>query len=348
MKVYIFGAGASLGSQEKQEMPDNHAAPLVDQLFDPKYEAYANEVYVSPAKIRAFKDKIGDTPLEPWLTAEWTRLGEPHGKETLAAGRKDFGDLALYIWRMMSTISRNSYSENNGYYLFLQKIVSNDHKDENAFVNFNYDTLLDKAMVKILGYDLSGELEKYTNVNYLKPHGSVNWFVDQRSSDDSVAPVDLWGGQTDVLFSRISGNMFKAEPIEKRMKILDPLNNNILDIDHFFSNSFGTGNYGYPLIMLPLSAKMYDLIKGFMERMEAEFDRIFSQATDIYVIGYRANDALFQRMISKASSSPKLHVVGRSTAKQVQDKILEINGAYLTRGEVYDKGFIDFIENGLV
>jgi hypothetical protein len=346
MKVYIFGAGASLASQGNQELSPKLTSPLVDQLFDPTYEVYASSVFVSKEKIRQLKSQIGDTSLEEWLTTEWVRIGEPHGKEALAAGRKTFGDLALYTWWLMCNVSL-TYSEVNGYRAFLQKLVEVDDKDENAFINFNYDLLLDKALVKELGYDLSGQLEKYTNVNYLKPHGSVNWFVNMRSTDSKIAQEDQAGGQHEVLLNRIAGSMFRGEPIDKTMKILDPLNTNLYNLRDFFRDTYGVGNYGFPLIMLPLSAKMHDLVTGFMDRMRAEFGRIFSQASDIYVIGYRANDELFREMVTLARRGTKLHVVGRSNAKEIQDAILSEPDTKLVAGNVYTDGFLDFIKNGM-
>ncbi len=88
---------------------------------------------------------------------------------------------------------------------------------------------------------------------------------------------------------------------------------------------------------------MNDLINGFIDRIRAEFYRIFKPATDIYVIGYRANDELFKEMMSYVSAGTKLHVVGRETARDIQSDLVQ-NIPKLVAGEVHTDGFIEFIK----
>jgi hypothetical protein len=343
MKVYIFGAGASLGSQDSQGITNKMLiSPLVDDLFNPRYETYASDVFLSPTRIRSMAQSVGDQSLEEWLSAEWTKLGEPHGKEALAYGRKLFGDLTLYIWWMMSNIS-GTYSEKNGYYEFLEKLRVIDDKEEQVFVNFNYDLLLDKALVKAYGYNLSGSITNYTTLNYLKPHGSVNWFLKRRSSDEKIERYDRIGDQLEVTLTRVASNMFKGDPIEKNMIVLNPLNTNLNSAHSTFDYTFDTGSYGFPLVMLPLASKMYDLVNDFMQVMNAEFARVFSQATEVYVIGYRANDDLFAKMTKHIRKGTVLNVVSRGTGKNIQENILNIQSKFV-KGKVYNEGFSDFIK----
>src|SRR2546421_4691879 len=51
---------------------------------------------------------------------------------------------------------------------------------EEAFgsVSFNYDTLLDKAIDRECECDLYGSLDNYIKSRLIKPHGSVNWFIN--------------------------------------------------------------------------------------------------------------------------------------------------------------------------
>lgn len=342
MKVYIFGAGASLGSQDLAIPETNLRAPLIDNLFDSQYQTHANEVNISPSRLNELKELIGDESLEEWLTKEWIKLGKAHSKEALAEGRKLFGDLALYVWWLMVKVS-TTYTESNGYHAFLQKLARIDDKDEKAFVNFNYDLLLDKALSRLYGYNLSSAIENYTTYNYLKPHGSVNWFVNKRSSDLRIPQEDSGWNQREILLNRIASNMFRGETMEKQLKILDPANIHLYNLGEFFTHIYTNGEYGFPLVLLPLSTKMDDLIDGFMDRMRAEFNRIFGPATDIYVIGYRANDTLFHEMVSHVGQDTRLHVVGRDTAKEIQTEILSANPK-LKAGDVFSAGFMDFIE----
>lgn len=341
MKVYIFGAGASLGSQEHQTISKDLKSPLVNELFSPIYERYASEVFLSPTRVRKLAAQLGDQSLEEWLSSEWIKLGEPHGNEALAYGRKLFGDITLYIWWMMANIS-GTYHETNMYHQFLEALARKDDKEEQAFINFNYDLLLDKALVKVYGYDLSGRITNYTTPNYLKPHGSVNWFLKKRTADQMLSQRDTTGNQLEVKLNRVASNMFNGSAIQKNMIVLDPLNANLSSIRNAFENTFESKSYGYPLVMLPLASKMYELVDDFIEVMHAEFARVFSQATEVYVIGYRANDDLFKKMVKHIRKETPLHVVGVSGAKALQDNILEMQQKF-SRGRVYDKGFADFV-----
>lgn len=341
MKIYIFGAGASLGSQDTSTLMPQLHAPLINNLFDSQYHSNAADIFVSTERIEELKQLIGDASVEEWLTKEWVKLQKPHGKEAIAMGRKLFGDLALYLWWTMVQVS-TTYSDANGYHKFLQKLGEVDDKDECAFVNFNYDLLLDKALNDVYGYSLAGRLDSYTNYNYLKPHGSVNWFVDKRETDRNISRRDLYGGY-EILLNRMASNMFTGEHISKQLTVLDPFNSNLYSLTSFFQFVFANGEYGFPVVLLPLSAKMYDLIDGFMERMRLEFVRIFGQATDVYVIGYRASDELFSEMTQSIPPNTKLHVVGRETADTIQEKILSTNSNFI-KGGVYSNGFMSFID----
>lgn len=342
MKIYIFGAGASRGSQPPHLLPEKRA-PLINDLFDDQYRAYANDVFVSPSRISELSAQIGDESLEEWLSKEWTKLGTLRGKESLAYGRKMFGELSLYIWWLMAKIS-TTYNEDNGYYLLLQKLAKRDDKEEQVFVNFNYDLLLDKALTKLYGYNLSSTLTNYTTLNYLKPHGSVNWFLKRRTSDIKVSAYDTRGNShLEVTLSRVTSNIFRSSNIDKRLMILDPLNKSLESVAGTFLDTFDTGSYGFPLVMLPLVSKMNDLVTGFMSTMQAEFRRVFSQATEVYVIGYRANDELFRDMALHVRQGTKLHVVGQETAKEIQDKIVKLQPRFV-RGAVHHQGFLKFIQ----
>lgn len=341
MDVYIFGAGASLGSQGDGSY-GHHAAPLINNLFDDIYIENAKVIRVSPERIQQLKRLIGSQPLEKWLTEEWQRILAVQSREARFAGQKLFGDLALYIWWTMVGVS-TTYSDTNGYHTFLRKLADVDSPTEKAFINFNYDLLLDKSLEKVYGYDLSGTLEKYTNVNYLKPHGSVNWFVDRRQgSDEIVQPLDSGHDQLDVILNKVASNMFKGTNIAKKMKVLDPFNLNLYDLWRIFDRVYSHGDYGYPLVLLPLSSKMDDLIEGFVSRMKSKFPRIFTKAKNVYVIGYSGNDALFDEMLSFCNPGTKLHIVGMTDAGIVQSKIIKTH-TNLIAGSVHTNGFLDFV-----
>lgn len=104
------------------------------------------------------------------------------------------------IYSMGIVIERKPVSHPTTYHRFVQKLFHRGHflEDEYAFINFNYDVLLDDALMELnykrtkimIDYDIhfanekrkgqSGNFQEWLPVSgkavkYLKPHGSFNW-----------------------------------------------------------------------------------------------------------------------------------------------------------------------------
>jgi hypothetical protein len=69
MKVFVFGAGASKGSQEGLSLNANQKAPLVDELFSSQYDQLylSHEEYIQCQEGRL--DCGGS--VEQWLSTRW-------------------------------------------------------------------------------------------------------------------------------------------------------------------------------------------------------------------------------------------------------------------------------------
>lgn len=100
----MFGAGASRGSQG--DRCNGPLAPLINELFERRYEQYAHEAGLSDATLETVTLGIrgADNDLERWLTEEWDsshRLGpqSQRAKEVL------FSRIAFYLWRLLSGVS---------------------------------------------------------------------------------------------------------------------------------------------------------------------------------------------------------------------------------------------------
>jgi hypothetical protein len=74
MRVYVFGAGATQGSQRPGTGPPKRVAPLMNRLFAPEYVDYAYEVTLTPGDLEVLRTSIGSTPVEEWLTAQWAAI----------------------------------------------------------------------------------------------------------------------------------------------------------------------------------------------------------------------------------------------------------------------------------
>ena len=140
MKVFIFGAGASVGSQGPR--CGGPLALLINDLFDRRYEPYAHQAGLTDAHLEAFdlgiRSASGD--LEGWLTDKWTqsRLLTPRSRQ---AQQLSFGRIAFYMWAMLSRVSLVPGADIYG------RLIDNltNAELDFGFINFNYDTLLDGA-----------------------------------------------------------------------------------------------------------------------------------------------------------------------------------------------------------
>ncbi len=312
--------------------------------FDDKYLVHASHMMVDMRKLMRLRDNIGENSLEEWLTAYWEEMKFAVSKEFKEMHEKQLGDICLYLWRLMVGVS-GTYRSDNSYAVLLNKIAHENREVENAYINFNYDLLFDRAYNDIFGNFLTNTLESYTTRNYLKPHGSVNWFISSRPGVPAPQPIREKFIRPEVALPHIATYYFKGEPLDTdtRFEILNPSDPNLFKVDTLYSriSTSSLTRFRYPLILLPLTSKMYDHVGNFIRRMTAEYERIFSSAKDIFVIGYRANDEMFNKMIAKAPQGTRLHTVGRSNAPKLHEELLKRH-SNLISGDIYSDGFENF------
>lgn len=126
-----------------------------------------------------------------------------------------------------------------------------------------------------------------------------------------------------------------------QLEILDPAHSILDSIDrlmHYFQDSF------YPLLFMPLTGKTYSTISDFKDVIIDKAIELFRLASDVYLIGYSANDDLIHELLSNSPNKTKLHVVGRLTADSISTNTLSRN-QNLIKGEVCEEGFRYFANN---
>lgn len=358
MKIFIFGAGASNGSIDHKLVYPSKIPPLVDQLFDVSYaNTYAKEVGLLPATLKEYKNEFSkNTSLEKWLTDWWDSIPSFPDEKARSGQKSAFVRLTQYFWYLFQSVL-GSYDGNNVYRLLLKKISKK--REIAGFINFNYDTLFDKALQEIDGVHLIGSMDNYTDARYVKPHGSVNWFLQRRGTN-----IDPDIGQQSsfdpiVRFNLMANRMFLAPFTLDKLHIADPDDSN-LKSPHFIHDSRFSNQYAYPLLFVPLTEKLYDVVTGFYERILTDGRNLLSQATDIYLIGYRANDKIIKDLFFQDSTifikdKTKLHIVSRdnpkkgTSAKKLMENILSwsipLTTGYITEGTCCNEGFKKFVEN---
>lgn len=337
MKLFIFGAGASKGSQEGYS--PNIIAPLVDELFNEAYQEIAYQVGVEKGEIEGFRNDFlsaGDKGLEEWLTDKWQKYLDSDAELTKRRYQAIFGRTTFYIWWLMQQVSQ-TYNHQNGYKIFLDKL--SEEAGTYGFINFNYDTLLDRAIVDT-GYNLGGTLTSYANANYFKPHGSVNWFLKKRPEDQTISGE---GSYDDLARFRLAANAMYAESqIPFQLTVLEPSHVDLTIPNIIHSANFDF-QYAFPFILIPLASKLYDRVEKYKENIIDGAIELSSHAKEIYLIGYRANDDLIKDIFSKASGA-KLHVVGNGHAADIQEEVLGWANN-LKKGDTFDSGFLEFIKD---
>lgn len=339
--IYVFGAGASAGSQQSVGSPGygsrarSNAAPLVDELFDQKYVDHADFIDLSRSELAEIRNQISPVKsVEKWLTEEWNSSQDLHPEIALAK-RRIFGKIVFYIWRIVVAVSR-TYHDRDWHAVFVRKLRRKGKPF--GFISFNYDLLLDRAVESAMGADLSG-MEGYVAANLIKPHGSANWLLGKRQGDKPVP------GISDVRASlRLAAiRMFDSPFSEQRIRVFMPSAKELADQSWDPENlARYTEGVFYPLIVLPLTTKMYH-IEGFERTAIEQAVNLVRQAEEIYLIGYRALDSIIADILRAADDGTVLHVAGRGDAAEVMERITTEH-SQLRKGNVHVDGFEAFAD----
>ena len=340
MKVFIFGAGASLGSQGKDPHPDvSSRAPLVDQLFDPQYGDSARNILSDEDFQEGRLGAQSAGSLEKWLTQRWEQIESRKQEITKTSERAFFGRICFYIWNLLQKVSNTYNPSSNGYYLFTKKLKDQD--EPFGLMSFNYDTLLDRAVKSQFGVPLIS-LDDYFRVPLIKPHGSVNWLSHRRDTDPSTYGRTLF--DLPGLLSQASNQIFNGGPLNfGNVQVLYP-DDPELSVVQYISSKFDS-QYFYPLILLPLTVKQYDFLAGFNDKIISKGKEILSTAGEIYLIGYRAADDVIRDMFKEVKSEAVLHVVSLDDSPEIMTRVLDWYPEKLKEGTIFSKGFWDFIQN---
>jgi hypothetical protein len=193
--VFIFGAGASkdegLPIQEEllysyfTNQQSDQFRPIIANYFKDFFNLDINQV--TRDHIPTFEEALGI--IEAAIDNEQS-FGPMYSHRYLHQLR------TALIMAMGIAIEHCSRNANNTHERLMQSLFSDSsfHQDEYGFISFNYDLLLDKALMSILkkdiyvDYGISFANEKIykppfehwetpgkRSIRFLKPHGSFNW-----------------------------------------------------------------------------------------------------------------------------------------------------------------------------
>jgi len=212
---------------------------------------------------------------------------------------RQFASVTFYLRDLLFEVSNQWRDKTSGvtnYAPLIDEILRlNKSTEPICLVTFNYDLLLDRALISF-GYDPQDpELDYFAHprLKLFKPHGSVNWarFVDI-NPDTRLLPEQL---------------IEQADAIRLTEEFTI-----IYGID--LANSFPRGRTVFPVIAIPFQNKTQDTFV-WPSSHQAHLLELLPSVTKILIIGWQAREAHFLQILR--SNLPKLRhlmVVGRDAS----------------------------------
>lgn len=310
MKAVIFGAGASYDSVYEYFNPgnpfrDSTSRPSRDDLVE-YYDSVKNNPWQPPLAKQLFSSreefvKILDkypgarslaniaherNDIEVFLEEMKIKIESHLNYELLAK----FINIQFYLQELLGFISgrydRVGYSNYEAIASFAHD-YSMATKEDVIFVTFNYDTLLENAIERVLNTKFN-EIDDYisSHLKVFKPHGSCNWAI---TSDYTTASPD---GKSlpDFLYNNV----------DLYNQILPPTGTNVVvrpwqQRENFYPS---TKQYQFhmPQIAIPLVGKTEFLLPQNHLMLLRES---LTQVNEILIVGWRATEEHFLKLLKE-------------------------------------------------
>lgn len=315
-KWFVFGAGASaycVSSKYKDAFRDSPLSPPeCYEIFGKKYDTFCSKydgVTQSSSTIDAFlSDKSKN--IEDYFENEWKTYRHSYNPSLSIRHL----NIQYYLQELFSEISLYGIKQFRGnlYSAFankLQQYLASNTEERVGIISFNYDTILDHFINSILEKKLN-TMDNYWNWDYntvafFKPHGSHNWgwrFRDDRIGicdkasisnflfDNKIEPYQIYyhylGDVTEMLGMwgheyHLSDNFVgRFTPNKNRISVI-PQN---------------TVNPYLPTLLLPYRDKD-EFLMPYDHYYAMDF--ILPDAEEIYLIGWKGNEKLFNKELKK-------------------------------------------------
>ncbi len=352
MKIFIFGAGASHAAHTKK-LPKHKIPPVTGGIFQGcnQYDInYAKEIGLNIHDLNEieddsanFYDPVG-VNIEKWLSNRWERA------QTMKSGKHKYAELSklakitFYIWILFLKVSECVYkNEDNCRHTAYRTLLNKIHDNEEDFgiINFNYDLLLDLTFSDVFNISFD-TFNDYINNDYLKPHGSVNWFNTEPNKNSHLnksADPDV-----NVRVMKAMNRMYREGKMSlNKYRVINPNDSNLYSISQIYKKL--NCQFFYPLIILPIYKD--DMI--IEDRIIRKAQKMFNNTKEIYLIGYRATDETMSKLFAYIPNGiARIHIIN-STRSSVE--IAEyIHNKYpnkFTRICLWNNGFKEFVHNYL-
>jgi len=336
-QMFVFGAGASsfCVPGDEQGRLDNFQSrpPISNELFGNKYRSYFNKyegVRLSLSSLRRLKNDV-----EAFLESEWTLIRDSHNPSLLSR----HVNILYYLQELFFTISNDineEFYDCNLYSTFtdiLQKKLLQKPLEKIAFVNFNYDTILDHYISSHFNVQFS-QMCDYVNCNknpffYFKPHGSSNWGwrFNSEESKDKINNTPDWLYTNKICFDEIYykhlGSLNEMVHSKGAYERKYSINKNKIEIigDDYPRRYF-------PALLIPYRDKDDFVMPYYHSDAMGHF---MNTMDDLFLIGWKGNETAFNALLKDRSHNLKRIIIVNPNPKEV-----EINLS-LFLGDLYQK-----------
>lgn len=327
-QMFVFGAGASSfcvpADAQGRLNTFQLRPPISNELFSDKYRSYFNNyegVRLSLSSLRRLKNDV-----ETFLESEWTLIRDTYNPALLSR----HVNILYYLQELFFTISEGinkEFYDCNLYSTFtdiLQKKLLQKPLEKTAFVNFNYDTILDHYISAHFNVQFS-QMSDYANCNnnpffYFKPHGSSNWGWQFRSeeSKDKINNTPGWLYDNKICFDEIYYKHLGSvnEMVHSRGWAYErkySINKNKIEI----IGSDYPRRY-FPALLIPYRDKddfvmpyyHSDIMGHFMNTME-----------DLFLIGWKGNEKAFNELLRDQGHNLKRIIIVNPNQKEVEENL---------------------------
>jgi hypothetical protein len=305
--------------------------PLGTELFSSRFDETIKKYPGLKMIIPKFESQGND--IEAILENDWNDLMKKNDKELAAQHIQ----LQFFLQEIFSMISEE-YTENTFRYslptIFADKLFRNpDPECKPVIVSFNYDTILDRAIEKLLRLTFD-QTDKYvsqgeeTSFLYFKPHGSWNWGWEFDNTAIIKAGKDIPGWlyknsvtPASIYYEMLGNNMITGSSFgNERYHNPDSIGKITPNRDKI--KVVESGKKYFPALLLPYRDKDEFVMPYYHQIL---LDQIIPHIEELVLIGWKGNEKLFNSKLKKSGNKIKKITIANPNTKEVTDFI----GSYI-------------------
>ncbi|OIR07558.1 hypothetical protein GALL_102190 [mine drainage metagenome] len=292
--LVIIGAGASFNYSDEAKI---ETPPLTIDLFKDRFQDLINNfpgVESLSSQILKAKD------IESYFQNQWDQIVKTYNPYLL----NELIDVQFYLHFLFKKISTSNIDfRKNNYIAFFRTLrdflISKGSNEKALVVSFNYDTILEKSIEKMLNYNFD-HLDNYVDYSYrnillFKPHGSWNWgrYFDQYKLQE-ITRVN----------ERIKMDALNKIIYNKGVSLASL--HTALNNDTQVISSFDWDKYYFPQLLIPYKSKD----SYMMPERHTEILTTFLPHVDrIIIIGWKGSEEKFKTLLKNTIGNKRIEII---------------------------------------